>query len=48
MISFDLEFNKVKDIDNAYVLKFKKVEGNILSYRDICSLVLSELKIEMV
>ena len=48
MISFDLDFYRLKEIDDCYILKFKKVNGNLSSYRDICTLVLTDLRNELV
>jgi len=42
MINFEIEIKRLDKELN--ILKFKKIEGNPLSYRDICSLLISEIK----
>ena len=43
MINFEVEINKLVDVE-IYILRFRKIEGNPISYRDICSLLISELQ----
>ena len=47
MIAFDLDINKVRDFEDGFILKFKKIEGNLMSYRDICCFILMELRSEL-
>jgi len=42
MINFEVEIQKLAEYE-LFILKFKKIEGNPLSYRDICSLIITEI-----
>ena len=45
-MKFELEINRLIDIKDSLVIKFRKVEGSTSSYREICLLILSQSNLQ--
>jgi len=44
-IRFDMEVSHLDHLESVYVVRFRRVAGDLVNYKELCSKILAEMKI---
>lgn len=44
-VRFEMEISHLDHLESVYVVRFRRVAGELLQYKDLCSKVLAEMKV---
>lgn len=44
-VRFEMEMSRLDNLESIYVVRFKRVAGEVWNYKDLCSKILAEMKV---
>jgi len=44
-VRFEMEISHLDHLDSVYVVRFRRIAGELVAYKEMCSRVLAEMKI---